>query len=83
MQAYAALSIAAGFDHVARQLQPLRRRMRAKAGGDGPHGVGGLLQRIKLHIAAQIGANAHNGFPLNHRPHIVENKLRTTTAGPD
>ena len=60
--------------HGARQLQPLGRRVRAKAGGDGPGGVGRLLQGFEPGGKPEVLADALDRQPLDHRAHVVEHQ---------
>ena len=74
MQREAAGAIPQRFEHGAAQRQPLIRRVRAKAAGDRPEGVGRLLFVGKGPCFSQILADALQCLPLKRWPNVVEHQ---------
>ena len=66
--------VANALEHGPGQGQPLRRRVRAKAAGNGPHGVRRFLLRREMPALAQVLANALQGRPLNSGTYVIEHQ---------
>ena len=74
----AATTICYGAQHGLGQRQPLRSRMRAKAGRHFPHFVSPFLHRRKARVCTNVAADALQRSPLHHGAYVVQYQFAQT-----